>query len=520
VAAGPAEPQSTGGRPPVVSSAGQPCPTDAPARRFDVSAVDLPDTRGEEGTRSVFVPSAQAADVQAGRVAPEPLVLHAAAGECVTVALRNERASARASFHVDKLTRTAASSGINAGYNPEQTVAPGEERTYRYFADSEKIGSAMIADFGDSDSGARGLYGAFVVAPEGAQFSDPRTGLPRDVGAQLDVKLPGGKRYRDFSLLLFDNDAVIGANTMPYPTEVDGPALVNYASAPRPAGPMQFSSQAHGDPVTPILQAHVGDAMRVHVLGAPGSEQPHVFSMGGLRWATDSRLPGANTVEATAVSPWTTTDLEVIGGAGGQGGLIGDMWYGDLRRPFTDAGMWGLLRVLPGESCDVRRLDGAACGTPSAEPTPEAEEPVTPEPVDSGSSQTATTIPGSPVIRAEQPRTTTKPAPRKLSDLVAPSRQTLRALRRSGVQFQVVVPDTARALKVELVAKGKRAAAATATVELAAGGAQKVQWKLAARSLAKVKAGRYILRVRAGKDARSLGPDKLEHALELRATPR
>ena len=107
------------------------------------------------------------------------------------------------------------------------------------------------------------------------------------------------------------------------------------------------------------------------------------------------------------------------------------------------------------------------------------------------------------MLRAEQPRTTTKPAARKLSSLVAPSRQTLRGLRRSGLQFQVVVPDTARALKVELVAKGKRAAVATATVKLAAGGAQKVTWKLDARTLAKVKAGRYILRVRAGKDART-----------------
>ena len=145
---------------------------------------------------------------------------------------------------------------------------------------------------------------------------------------------------------------------------------------------------------------------------------------------------------------------------------------------------------------------------------------MTPEPVETGGSQTATTIPGTPVIRAEQPRTTTKPAARKLSSLVAPSRQTLRGLRRSGLQFQVVVPDTARALKVELVAKGKRAAVATATVKLAAGGAQKVTWKLDARTLAKVKAGRYILRVRAGKDARTIGPDKLEHALELRATAR
>ncbi|HTE64192.1 MAG TPA: hypothetical protein VK631_27795, partial [Solirubrobacteraceae bacterium] len=133
-AAGPAVPEPTGGRPPVLASVGQPCPAGAPARHFEVSAVDLPEPGGEEGTRSAFVPTARAADVRAGRLSPEPLVLHAAAGECVSVELSNERASARASFHVAKVARTASSSGINAGFNPEQTVAPGGKRTYRLYA--------------------------------------------------------------------------------------------------------------------------------------------------------------------------------------------------------------------------------------------------------------------------------------------------------------------------------------------------------------------------------------------------
>ena len=405
-------------------------------------------------------------------------MLHAAAGECVTVAFRNERASARASFHVDKLTRTAASSGINAGFNPEQTIAPGEERTYRYFADSEKIGSAMIADFGDSDSGARGLYGAFVVAPAGAQFSDPRTGLPRDVGAQVDVKLPSGERLpgllahavRQRRRDRGEHDALPDGGRRAGARELRAPRRARPARCSSPRRPTAIPSRRSSRPTS-------GDAMRVHVLGAPGSEQPHVFSMGGLRWSTDARLPGANTVEAAAVSPWTTTDLEVIGGAGGQGGLIGDMWYGDLRRPFTDAGMWGLLRVLPAESCDVRRLDGAACGTPGADPAPAVEEPVTPEPVDQApSSGSPTTIPGTPVVRAAAAHDGRRSPRRRGSSATSWRRAmlTLRALRRSGLQFQVVVPDSARALRVELRRQGSGRTVATATVKLAAGGAQKV----------------------------------------------
>ena len=184
--------------------------------------------------------------------------------------------------------------------------------------------------------------------------------------------------------------------------------------------------------------------------------------------------------------------------------------------------MWGLLRVLPDESCDVRRLDGAACGTPSSEPDARGRGAGDAGAASRPRRADPTTIPGlaGDPGRAAAHHDEAAPA-RKLSDLVAPSRQTLRGLRRSGLRFQVVVPDTARALQGRApVAKGKRAAVATATVKLAAGGAQKVTWKLDARSLAKVKAGRYILRVRAGKDARTIGPDKLEHALELRATAR
>jgi hypothetical protein len=47
------------------------------------------------------------------------------------------------------------------------------------------------------------------------------------------------------------------------------------------------------------------------------------------------------------VGPWEMVTAEVVGGAGGTAGAAGDYFYGDLRRPFTKAGMWGLQRVLP-----------------------------------------------------------------------------------------------------------------------------------------------------------------------------
>ena len=512
------QPQQTGGRPPSLASSGQPCPAGAPARKFEVAAVDLPNADDEEGTRSVFVPASLAADVRAGRAAPEPLVLHAAAGECVTVELDNQRARARASFNVSKFVRTAASAGVNAGFNPEQTVAPGERRTYRLHADSDKIGSATIADFGDLDSGSRGLYGAFVVAPAGATFHDPRTGLPRDVGAQVDVRLAEGKSYRDFSLILSDNDAVIGSNTMPYPVDVDGPALVNYRSEPRRDDAAAFSSRVHGDPSTPLLRAHVGDDMRVHVLGAPGSEQPHAFSLGGLRWSTDTRLPGANTVEAAPVSPWTTTDIDVIGGAGGQGGFVGDMWYGDLRRPFTQAGMWGLLRVLPEDSCEIRRLDAAACGPRPESPTP---APATP---DAGAAPTPSASPSpspspAPVLVTPVPQSAapTAAAAPKLADLVVPGSIGRGSLRRPGIGFSVMAPADAKVLRLRLVPATRAATAlAEQVVPLKSTGRLKLEWRLLPRTIKRMKLGQYKLQVQFGTSATRMKAGRLERAFTLR----
>ena len=161
---------------------------------------------------------------------------------------------------------------------------------------------------------------------------------------------------------------------MPYPTAVDGPALVNYRSAPRPDDAAAFSSRAHGDPATPILKAYAGDPMRVHVIGAPGSEQPHVFSLGGLSWSTDPHSPNTSLVSAQGFGAWESIDAIPEGGAGGWARMRGDMFVGDLRRPFTQAGMWGLMRVLS----DAEVPDPAAPGRDCVGEDPIGSSPATP----------------------------------------------------------------------------------------------------------------------------------------------
>jgi hypothetical protein len=353
------------------------CPASAPQHNFAISAVDV-DAPGQQGLVAAFVTESRAAAVMNGLLFPEPLVLHVAQGECVNVTLHNQRAGVSASFHVGGLLRDLNSAGINIGSNPNTMVLPGGSRTFTLFADNARLESTIISDFGGDTSGEDGLYGSIVVAPAGATFSDPVTGAAVDVGAQVEVHVPNSASYRDFTTILADHDPLIGQNTMPYPADVTGPSLINYRQvAPRTDDANMFSSLVYGDPSTPILRAYAGDPVKVHVLGAPGSEQLHVFNLGGMSWAGDMYITESSKWQSRAVGPWEKMDALVSGGAGGDAQQPGDYFYGDLRRPFTQAGMWGLFRVLP-DTCAtggvfmLKCLDQAAlpAPTPTATPNP------------------------------------------------------------------------------------------------------------------------------------------------------
>jgi len=355
-----AEPTMTG-RPPPDAPPGNPCPQGASPRAFDLTAIDRSNVNN--GSRTAFVPTVDAAAIKQRLKLPEPLVMHVVAGDCVTVTLRNQLLGP-VGFSMGKLDREAGSSGADIGFNPEQNVAPGASRTYVYYVPTDRIGSAAIGDLASADGVKRGLYGVVVVAPKSTVpgqptiFRDPATGAMKDLGAQVLVRAPGQMRpnYRDFTVTLADDDIAIGRDFMPYPTDANaGRTLLSFSSAPS-----GDAAQSFVDPgAVPGLAAYAGDPMLVHVLMAPGSENSHVFSLGGLRWPQDRHIDESNWMTAQGMAPWETFDLDVVGGAGG--GQPGDYFYGDLRRPFTAAGAWGLQHVLPAGSCSILRVDASAC---------------------------------------------------------------------------------------------------------------------------------------------------------------
>ncbi|HVF18836.1 MAG TPA: hypothetical protein VNA14_01150, partial [Mycobacteriales bacterium] len=361
---GPAGPglQPLPGREPSARPAGEVCPKGSPRRRVDVVAAPapLPVLGGAQG--AVFALRADLDALRSGAPS-QPLVIHVGVGDCLVVELTNAT-SAPVSPHVDQLVGEAPSSGIATGDLPDQSTAAGGTRTYEFFAHPE-VGETvgMLRDGGDLGSGpGLGLYGAIVVGPAGAVIRDPASGRELDpaVGTAVVVEPLGARAYRDMTLLMHDDDASLGTHRMPYRPRVDGRVGVNYQAAPladrlgRDAGRgAAYRSSVHGDPATPLLQAYAGDPVRLNVL-APWSEQSQVFGLEGHRWPSDPGLPGTTLLSAQKVGGAEALTLRLV--AGGDQALPGDYRYGNRRLPFTEAGMWGLLRVHPaGSSTAVLR---------------------------------------------------------------------------------------------------------------------------------------------------------------------
>ena len=113
------------------------------------------------------------------------------------------------------------------------------------------------------------MYGAIVVAPAGATFTEPKLGGQVSYGAQVDVHVPGAASYRDFTLLMQDEDEDIGQSHMPYPTEVKGMAPINYRQAPVKTstsdGGAAFAATSSGS------ERHPGHAHPQGLRGRPGA---------------------------------------------------------------------------------------------------------------------------------------------------------------------------------------------------------------------------------------------------------
>ncbi len=384
------------------------CPADAPVKNFSVVALDrpmklnpkAPDVIEVDFERKiemtmpegkVFALEGEATTVSSGAT-PHPLTLRANLGDCIKVNLTNKMKASRASFFAPGLAFDPKDSqGLNVGNNGgDQTIGPGEKRQYTYYAHpSNKETTSLVWDGGNIVVNPRnGLYGAIIVGPKGSQYRDPVTGA--DISQKnswradviVDASLPenvGKRNYRDVALFFQDEDNIIGTAFMPYVQNVAGLTSVNYRAEPYKFREEQGCSLGKifqpcvvgkpEDPATPVIEAHAGDALRIHVIGA-NSEQNGMFGIEGHEWPIEPYMPGADMISVVEYAGSETLDVFLRGGAGGPYRQVGDFVWSNQRLPYTQSGQWGYLRVLPVGDSRIQTLSTIGVGAKQAEAKP------------------------------------------------------------------------------------------------------------------------------------------------------
>jgi FtsP/CotA-like multicopper oxidase with cupredoxin domain len=388
------------------------CPADAPVKSFTVVALDRPlklhpkapeaievdferkiELTVPEG--KIFALEEEATRV-AGNVMPNPLTLRANLGDCIKVNLKNKMKDSRASFFAPGLAFDPKDSqGLNVGNNVgDQTIGPGESRNYTYYAHpSNKETTSLVWDGGNIVVNPRnGLYGAIIIGPKGSQYRDPVTGADLSqknawrADVVVDASLPenvGKRNYRDVALFFQDEDNIIGTSFMPYVQNVAGLTSVNYRAEPYKYREEQGCSLGKifqpcvvdkpEDPATPLIEAHAGDPIRIHVIGA-NSEQNGMFGVEGHEWPIEPYMPGADMISVVEYAGSEVLDVFIQGGAGGPYRQTGDFVWSNNRLPYAQSGQWGYLRVLPTGDSRIQPLGAASAGAKrvNVQPAPQA----------------------------------------------------------------------------------------------------------------------------------------------------
>ena len=385
------------------------CPAGAPTRSYAVAAIQRDivynATNGDhDPAGATFVLAADADAVLAGSKPVTPLFLRAAAGECLTVVTSNRLspsglpahndvppadfvpftapAQHRISLHAGMVRADVTrDDGTNVGYNFQQTVAPGETITYRWYVDPALEGSSInLMDFGSRvEYRHHGMYAGLLVEPAGSTWVHPTTGAPDPTGDRAVIRWTDGNgtphAVREFALQWQDRlslqaagadvgQAGLGARGINFTNERLTPRLLRNSE---PAYAM--SSAVHGDPATPIFEAYPGDPVWVRVLMSGENNVSHEFLLRGHSWPSQwlSASPGTPTTTYSAEGGLMTGrgfTLVLSGGAGGVRHQAGDFLFRDgMTANETEEGLWGLLRVHAATQPNLPDISGPAAPT-------------------------------------------------------------------------------------------------------------------------------------------------------------
>ena len=362
----------------------------------------------------LFVPYEIKDDVISGKIEPKPLILRANKGEYIKITLTNcfneqipflEYPGVPVDKKITPSMRVGIStqflrfdpvkdSGVNIGYNgEEQTVAPGESKTYLWYADQE-YGACLLSSFTDiRNHRYHGLFGAIIIEPEGAKIhSFYDNGYKAEHQEQVVVSAGKNEKFREFVLFMQNGIRLVDEkgnliqtavgeeepeepvehgeskisteNTLkdelaiePVDFEDRGEKGFNYKSE-RFFNRLQhnfdiskvFSSKVHSDPSTPILEAYPGEKVIIRLLMPADKPRNTSFTVRGHEWMARTEDPFTRIISTQgAISVGNVFNIELLNGASM---VSGDYLYrSSIIKWDIESGMWGILRIKDDKDC-------------------------------------------------------------------------------------------------------------------------------------------------------------------------
>jgi hypothetical protein len=377
----------------------------------------------------------------------EPLIMRANAGDCIALTIVNSFNPNATQFTNGGSTAAFAptipllpskqagltpallsfdamrSTGLNVGFNPDQTVPIGGEKTLYWYAGQTNItsngtvtgtprelGGANLTPSDPLEQDLHGLVGGLVVEPANTiacpDVFNPRNNMPQYGSATIyrggDCTNPSGLLYREFVLLTQEDLASVawpGATwTPPGGTTVTSApgstrVAVNFRTEPMAyrfnAATSTFVTNPNiwqgysdglvlGEPQTPIFAAAGGTPARMRLLHPGGSGDQQVLTLHGHVW---QELPYTGTgVNASAFigdnrnsqylgardNFGTNMSYEINLPSAGGGDLSKNVWpvAGDYiwrttPANFLELGLWGIMRVTEKSGSDAVRIAGS-----------------------------------------------------------------------------------------------------------------------------------------------------------------
>jgi len=294
----------------------------------------------------------------------EPLILRAAAGECVNVRLTNcvlnvqdalgysllpnivdefnqnqVKPSGYVGLHAQEVSYDVGDSdGNNVGANPVQTVAPNSSRNYTWYAGITKpkpgkvtpipveFGAVALYSSDPIKHSNKGAVGALVVEPAGSTWKE----YPGS-RAKAKVTKSNGETFREF-VLVFQDDINLqyGDGTPVRPLFVSedpaetGQAATNYrtepvwfreGTAPEVLANIQLADSFSNlqvppdpvvghDPKTPLFNAVRGEAVRFRLVHPGGDSQNHTWGLHGHVWQEEPFTNQSQVIGSSTTSEW------------------------------------------------------------------------------------------------------------------------------------------------------------------------------------------------------------------------